>query len=124
MGKPLHLQADELADVALLGGDLASGRLDDDVLDLVEDRDRVVAEVGEHPPDLVRPAEHRMVGLNGQNRVFGEVREDGVDVVDAAAPGPAPRLLERGPEARVVGQGRVGREVGPRLFRPFQYTPS
>ncbi len=39
--------------------------------------------------------------------------DDGVHVVDAAAPGAAARLLERGPEPRVVGQVGIGREVGP-----------
>src|SRR5215468_7507290 len=38
----------------------------------------------------------------------------GVHVVDAAAPGPAARLLEKSPEARVLGQARVRRQIGTR----------
>ena len=71
----------ELADVALLRGDLAELRVDDDVLDLVEDRDRGVAEVGEHPADLVGPVEHRVVGLDGEHTVVGEVGQDRVHVL-------------------------------------------
>ena len=40
--------------------------------------------------------------------------DDRVRVVDAAAPDAAARLLQRGPEPRVVRQVRIGREVGPR----------
>src|SRR5258706_8629251 len=36
---------------------------------------------------------------------------DGFDIIDAAAPGAAAGLLERGPEPRIVGQGRRRREV-------------
>ncbi len=71
----------ELADVALLGRDLPGRRLDDDVLDLVEDRDGAVAEVGEHAADLVGSLEDRVVGLHRQGRVVCEVREDRVHVL-------------------------------------------
>ena len=42
----------------------------------------------------------------------GQGFEDGVDVVDAAAPGAPADVLEGGPEAGVVGQVGVGRQVG------------
>src|SRR5262245_43006825 len=71
----------QLADVALLCRDLPGLRLDDDVLDLVEDRDRAVAEVGEHPADLLRPFPGRVRGLHRHHAVVGEVREDRVDVL-------------------------------------------
>src|SRR5262249_32832065 len=36
---------------------------------------------------------------------------DGIDVVDAAAPGPATRLLEKSPEPRVLRQARVRSQI-------------
>src|SRR5919199_2195887 len=49
---------------------------------------------------------------NGSARL--ELGDDGVDVVDAATPCSAACLLQRGPQARVVRQGRVGLKVGAR----------
>ena len=46
-----------------------------------------------------------------------ECGDDGVDVVDAAAPGAAADLLERGPEARVIGEIGIRGEVGARRAR-------
>ena len=40
--------------------------------------------------------------------------DDRVDIVDAAAPRAAADVLQRRPQARVVGQQRIGREVGAR----------
>src|SRR5438105_4020296 len=39
-------------------------------------------------------------------------RDDRIDVIDAATPGAAANALQRGPEARVVRQRRVRRQVG------------
>ena len=47
-----------------------------------------------------------------------QCRHDGVDVVDAAAPGAAADALQRRPQPRVVGQRRVGGQIGARGARP------
>jgi hypothetical protein len=57
-------------------------------------------------------------------RSTGERAGDRVDVVHAAAPGAAARLLQRGPDARVVGQLGVGGEVGPRRRAASTRAPS
>src|SRR2546425_7378190 len=47
----------------------------------------------------------------------GQGGDDGVDVVDAAAPRAAADLLERGPQPRVGRQIGIGGEVGTRRAR-------
>src|SRR5262249_51818068 len=71
----------QLADVALLGRHLPRFGLDDDVLDLLEDRDGAGAEVREHAPDLLRAREHGAGGLDGHDAVVSEVGQDRVDVL-------------------------------------------
>ena len=38
-------------------------------------------EIGEHPADLLGAFEHGVIGLDGQRRVVGEVRQDCIDVL-------------------------------------------
>ena len=53
----------------------------------------------------------------------GEHLDDAIDVVDAAAPGAAARLLQRRPQARVVGQLAVRRQLRVRRARRQQRAP-
>src|SRR5262245_48238078 len=69
-------------------------------------------------PAATRPG--RTYGTCEQSRLARGTRrateggDNGVHVVDAAAPGPAARLLKERPEPRVLRQARVRRQVGTR----------
>src|SRR5262245_40563600 len=68
--------------------------------------------MGADPPRA--PSLRESSRLDGGTRRATEGGGDGVHVVDAAAPGPAARLLKERPEPRVLRQARVRRQVGPR----------